>query len=62
MILAARNNAQNALASQITGCEVMPMDITNIESVRDVFGDAAPEIVIHAAATKYVDLYDDPKA
>lgn len=56
VILAARNNAQNALASQITGCEVMPMDITNIESVRDVFGEAAPEIVIHAAATKYVDL------
>ena len=56
VILAARNNAQNAVAGQVTGCETMPLDITNIESVRDVFNEATPDIVIHAAATKYVDL------
>jgi UDP-N-acetylglucosamine 4,6-dehydratase len=56
VVLAARNNAQNAVAAQLTGCEVVPLDITNIESVRDVFAEVVPEVVIHAAATKYVDL------
>jgi FlaA1/EpsC-like NDP-sugar epimerase len=56
VILTGRNNKQNNYAGQITGCEVMPLDITNIESVRDVFSEVKPEIVIHAAATKYVDL------
>jgi len=56
VVLGARNNAQNALAGQMTGCEVMPLDITNIESVRDVFTELKPNVVIHAAATKYVDL------
>lgn len=56
VVLAARNNAQNATAGAMTGCAVMPLDITNIESVRDVIGEAKPNIVIHAAATKYVDL------
>ena len=56
VVLAARNNAQNALAGKLTGCEVVPLDITNIESVRDVFAEVEPDVVIHAAATKYVDL------
>ncbi len=56
VILAARNNAQNAIAGQITSCEVLPLDITNIESVRDVIAETRPDIVIHAAATKFVDL------
>lgn len=56
VILTGRNNSQNAFAKQFTGCEVMPLDITNIESVRDVLTEAKPDILIHAAATKYVDL------
>lgn len=56
VFLTARNNKQNFIAGQITGCEVLPMDVTNIESVRDGFADVRPDIVIHAAATKYVDL------
>ncbi len=32
------------------------MDVTNIESVRDAFLEVQPEVVIHAAATKFVDL------
>jgi len=56
VVLAARNNAQNAVAAQLTGCEVIPLDVTNIESVRDVLNEVVPDIVIHAAATKYVDL------
>lgn len=54
--LAGRNNKQNMLAHQQTGCAVFPMDVTNIESVRDVFVETRPQIIIHAAATKFVDL------
>jgi UDP-N-acetylglucosamine 4,6-dehydratase len=54
--LAGRNNKQNLQAQERTGCRVLPMDVTSIESVRDVFIEAKPHIVIHAAATKFVDL------
>jgi FlaA1/EpsC-like NDP-sugar epimerase len=32
------------------------MDISNIESIRDTFREFKPNVVIHAAATKFVDL------
>jgi UDP-glucose 4-epimerase len=56
IILAARNNNQNQFAGNITGCASAPIDVTNIESIRDVFNEFKPSIIIHAAATKYVDL------
>src|SRR6478735_3146778 len=56
VVLTGRNNKQNLFAKQFTGCDVHPMDITNIESVRDVFNEVRPDIVIHCAATKFVDL------
>src|ERR1043165_4812660 len=56
IVLTGRNNKQNLFAQKFTGCSVIPMDIANIESVRDAFVDADPHIVIHAAATKFVDL------
>jgi UDP-glucose 4-epimerase len=56
IILTGRNNKQNLFASKYTGCQVAPLDISNIESVRDVFVEFKPDIVIHAAATKFVDL------
>ena len=56
VILTGRNNKQNLSARSITGCEVAPMDVASIESVRDVFYEFKPQIVIHAAATKFVDL------
>jgi len=56
VILTGRNNKQNFLAGNITGCPVMPMDVSSIESVRDCFIETRPDIVIHAAATKFVDL------
>ncbi len=56
VVLTGRNNKQNLFASKYTGCEVAPLDISNIESVRDVFVEFRPDIVIHAAATKFVDL------
>jgi FlaA1/EpsC-like NDP-sugar epimerase len=56
VVLGARNNKQNMVARDFTGCEVMPLDVTNIESVRDAVAEVKPQIVIHAAATKFVDL------
>ncbi len=56
VILTGRNNKQNLQAKQITECHVTPMDITNIESIRDAFYQYKPDFVIHAAATKFVDL------
>lgn len=56
VFLGARNNAQNATAAELTGCKVLPLDVTDVESVRDVFAEVQPSIVIHAAASKFVDL------
>jgi FlaA1/EpsC-like NDP-sugar epimerase len=56
VILGGRNNKQNMMAREATRCTTLPMDVTSIESVRDVFLETRPNIVIHAAATKFVDL------
>lgn len=56
VILTGRNNKMNMYAGKFTGCEVIPMDVSNIESVRDVVVSTKPDIIIHAAATKFVDL------
>jgi UDP-N-acetylglucosamine 4,6-dehydratase/5-epimerase len=56
VILGGRNNKQNMMAREVTSCTVLPMDVTNIESLRDVFVEVQPALVIHAAATKFVDL------
>jgi len=55
VVLAARNNKANLVAAERTGCEVLPIDVVNIESVRDVINEVGPDVVIHAAATKFVD-------
>jgi UDP-N-acetylglucosamine 4,6-dehydratase len=54
--LGSRNQRANALAEAETGCPALPLDVANIESVRDVFSEVRPQLVVHAAATKYVDL------
>ena len=56
IFLGSRNNKQNFQASKITGCESLPLDVANIESVRDAIKITKPDIIIHAAATKFVDL------
>ena len=56
VLLTGRNNKQNFFAKNKTGCEVLPLDVSNIESVRDVINKTKPNIIIHAAATKFVDL------
>lgn len=56
VVLVGRNNEHNMKAQTVTGCETLPMDVANIESVRDIFSEVRPDVVVHAAATKYVDL------
>jgi FlaA1/EpsC-like NDP-sugar epimerase len=56
VVLTGRNNKQNFQAQKFSGCRIAPLDISNIESVRDAFTEFKPDIVIHAAATKFVDL------
>jgi FlaA1/EpsC-like NDP-sugar epimerase len=55
VILGARDNKRNHEAERWTGCPVVPLDVANIESVRDAVVAVRPDIVIHAAATKFVD-------
>lgn len=56
VVLTGRNNKNNAKAKDFTGCEVAPMDVASIESVRDCVVEFKPDTIIHAAATKFVDL------
>ncbi len=56
VVLTGRNNKHNLDAQEFTGCPTLPMDVTNIESIRDIFTEVRPDVVVHAAATKYVDL------
>ena len=39
VLLGARNNANNMMAELKTGCTVVPMDITNEKSIRDVLNE-----------------------
>jgi UDP-N-acetylglucosamine 4,6-dehydratase len=54
--ICGRNNTQNSFAQMITGCPAIPMDVSSLESVKDVFNSIQPDYVIHAAATKFVDI------
>lgn len=56
VVLTGRNNKQNFLAQKFSGCKIAPLDVTNIEAVRDMVVEFKPTIIIHAAATKFVDL------
>lgn len=56
VILAGRNNKLRQQAQEFTGCQALPLDVSSIESVRDLVISTRPEIIIHAAATKFVDI------
>ena len=56
VFLSGRNNSQNMAAERFTGCPVLPLDVARIDSVRDAMVETRPDVVVHAAATKYVDL------
>ncbi|MEP7268550.1 MAG: SDR family NAD(P)-dependent oxidoreductase [Saprospiraceae bacterium] len=56
VFICGRNNTQNSFAQMTTGCQAIPADIASMESIRDAFNQVNPDIVIHAAATKFVDI------
>ena len=56
VVLAGRNNKQLLLATSFSGCQSLAMDVSNIESVRDIITQVKPDVIIHAAATKFVDI------
>lgn len=56
VVIGGRNNAQNERAQRTTGCESFPLDICDIESVRDAVNRFKPTHVIHAAASKFVGM------
>jgi FlaA1/EpsC-like NDP-sugar epimerase len=56
VFLGGRNNEQNRVAELETGCPVVPTDVCRIESVRDAVVATRPDVIIHAAASKFVDL------
>jgi len=56
VILGGRNHQQNHYAGEMTECETIPLDVTNINSLREIVATYKPHTIIHAAATKYVHL------
>jgi UDP-N-acetylglucosamine 4,6-dehydratase/5-epimerase len=56
VVLTGRNNKQNFLASSFSGCTTLAMDVCRIESIRDIVTQVRPDVIIHAAATKFVDI------
>ena len=56
VFIGSRNQKRNYDASKQTGCEAIPLDVTNINSIRDALIYCKPDVIIHAAATKFVDI------
>jgi UDP-N-acetylglucosamine 4,6-dehydratase len=56
IVLCARNQLQNMLSERYSGCPSIPVDVSRIESIHDAVVETKPDVIIHAAATKYVDL------
>lgn len=56
VVLGGRDNKRNLQAQTFTGLPVIPVDVASIESVRDAVVSTRPAVIIHAAATKFVDL------
>ncbi len=54
--LGARNQKQLQAAARSVGVDATPLDVCNMESVRDAVNLVRPEVIVHAAATKFVDL------
>ena len=47
---------KNYKVSNLTKSEFIPLDVSNMNSVRDAINVSNPNIIIHAAATKFVQL------
>ena len=56
VFLGARNQKQAMLAAKFADVNTVPLDVSSINSVRDAVVEIRPDVIIHAAATKFVDL------
>ena len=56
VILCSRNQKQLLMAAAKCGVQSLPLDVSNYSATIEVFQRILPDIVIHAAATKFVDL------
>ena len=56
VIISSRNHKQMLSASHHLGVEAVPLDVSNYAATIEVFQRLKPDIVVHAAATKFVDL------
>ena len=52
----ARNQKQLQQLKSNLDLQILPGDVTNYHSINEVISRVKPEIVIHAAATKFVGL------
>ena len=59
VVIGARNQANLQWAAQTTKVDSVPLNVSDIESVRDAVTDISPNILIHAAASKFVDLAEN---
>tara|TARA_B100000575_G_scaffold120605_1_gene95985 strand:+ start:274 stop:1218 length:945 start_codon:yes stop_codon:yes gene_type:complete len=59
VFLGSRNQKRNREAYILTGCKDIPLDVSNINSIRDAVDYCKPKVIIHAAATKFVDISEE---
>ena len=59
VFLGSRNQKRNREANKLTNCKDIPLDVSNINSIRDALIYCKPEIIVHAAATKFVDISEE---
>lgn len=56
VVLTSRNQKALMAASKSLSLESAPLDVVNYASAKEIFLRYRPEIIVHAAATKFVDL------
>ena len=61
VFLGSRNQKRNREASILTGCKDIPLDVSNINSIRDAITFCNPDVIIHAAALPYKECEQDPQ-
>jgi FlaA1/EpsC-like NDP-sugar epimerase len=56
VLLTSRNQKNLIKAAHALKMEAAPMDVSDLRSTREIFQRFKPDLVIHAAATKFVDI------
>ncbi len=56
VVISSRNHKQLMSAAKRIGIESAPIDVSSRDSVNEIIRKIKPQIIVHAAATKFVDL------